>query len=414
MGVDSDQQDMSGLQSPSGDAGGQRGQKPARYDFDIDLSEDTTHTAVIRMVGRERRVLELGPATGYMSKALNEQGCSVVAIELDEDMARLAEEYCERVIVGDLDTLDLEQELGSDRFDVIVAADVLEHLKDPLAALRRLRQFLEPEAGYFVVSLPNIAHGSVRLALLEGHFSYQDLGLLDRTHLRFFTRESIERLFDEAELAIVEISRRELDIGASEVPFDRSGVPDAVMRAIEQDPDARTYQFVLKALPLEQPGLRPLQRRLREQALALETASRQAAEAQELRQAFAAISAREGQLRSSLVEAHDQLLRRDDELRSVKEDLERLESERAEREAERDRLVRENHELWDAQNEARVIIAARDEEIQTLRVRLNRIANSLPFRIWYRIGRLPVIRRAFARRTASYEAELGRRGRSSG
>jgi len=125
----------------------------ARYDFDIDVDTQSTHAKVVRLVGRHKRVLELGCATGYMSRVLRDHGCQVVGVELDAAMAARAEAYCDRLIVGDLDRLDLAEGLGDDRFDVIVAADILEHLKDPWAVLRSLRPYLRP-GGYLVASLP--------------------------------------------------------------------------------------------------------------------------------------------------------------------------------------------------------------------------------------------------------------------
>jgi hypothetical protein len=242
-------------------------------------------------------------------------------------MAEQAAEFCERVIVADLDVVDLDSELGSDRFDVIVAADVLEHTKDPLAVLRRLREFLAPE-GFFVISLPNVAHGSVRLALLEGTFRYQKRGLLDKTHLRFFTRESIEELLDEAELGMAEIFDQELNIDASEVPFDRTKVSPVLLQALEQDPDARTYQFVIKAIPFELPGLRQIQRRMRDLAAEVGRLSAEAgrlseenARLREAQLALAEISSREGQLRASLIDAHEQIFQRDLEIAQLREEI---------------------------------------------------------------------------------------------
>jgi 2-polyprenyl-3-methyl-5-hydroxy-6-metoxy-1,4-benzoquinol methylase len=290
------------------------GQAP-RYDFDaIDLESGSTHADVVLLVGEHRRVLELGPATGYMSRAFKARGCTVVGIELDAEMARQAEPHLERLIVGDLDELDLEAELGDERFDAIVAADVLEHLVDPLAVLRRLEPFLADD-GAFVLSIPNVAHGSVRLALLEGRFDYQDIGLLDRTHKTFFTRQSLEQMLDDAELGLAELRRHDLNLDASEVPFDPAAVPEDLRRRLDEDPDARTYQFVVKAVPMSRPGLREVQKRLREAAVAradaeaarteMELALRHArAEAAELTQALS----RQGELRRSLIEAHDQLL----------------------------------------------------------------------------------------------------------
>lgn len=220
-----------------------------RYDFDeIDLDSGNVHADVVDFVEPGSRVLELGPATGYMSRAFVGRGCSVVGIEFDPGMAQRAAAACERVIIGDLDQLDLASELGDDRFDAIVSADVIEHLKDPLGALRRLRPFLK-EGGRFVISLPNIAHASVRLALLSGRFEYRDRGLLDSTHLRFFTRETFERLLDEADLNLVELRPHGLPAAASEIKFDERALPAGLVEALEADPDARAYQFVALVFP---------------------------------------------------------------------------------------------------------------------------------------------------------------------
>jgi hypothetical protein len=196
---------------------------------------------------------------------------------------------------------------------VIVAADVLEHLKDPLATLRSLRPYLDPD-GYFVISVPNVAHGSVRMALLTGHFDYREIGLLDSTHLRFFTRESFECLLDEAELGLAALHRHELNLDASEVSFDADALPAALREKLESEPDARTYQFVVKAIPMPQEGLREIQARLHELVRLRAAAARTEeleARTEELEQRLAEIGGREGELRRSLIEAHDQLLRRD-------------------------------------------------------------------------------------------------------
>jgi SAM-dependent methyltransferase len=296
-----------------------------------------------------------------------------VGIEVDRAMAELAERFCERVIVGDLDELDLDAELGSDRFDVVIAADVLEHLKDPLSALRRLRGFLN-EGGYFVISLPNVAHGSVRIALLQGHFNYRELGLLDATHLRFFTRESIDELLDEADLAVAEVFHQQLDIDASEVPFDRERVPADVLEQLAEDPDARTYQFVVKAIALDTPGLRELQRRMRELAhenAAKETTARGFAE-------------REAQLRGALVAAHDQMLRRDAE------------------------ILRLQDAVKAAQDEA----ATQRSNAARLRVRLERITNLPPFRVYSMLTSLRAFKSIRAARLEAYNRALRRAGHS--
>lgn len=352
-----------------------------RYAQEIDLGSDSTHARVVHLIGSDRHVLELGPATGFMTHVLRERGCTVVAIEVDPEMANVAGQYCERIIVGDLDELDLDAELGTDRFDVIAAADVLEHLRDPLSVLRRLRKFLKP-GGHFVVSLPNIAHGSVRIALLQGHFNYQNVGLLDTTHLRFFTRESIGQLFDEAELAVAQIFHQPRDIEASEVPFNVGDVPPEVLEELARDPEARTYQFVIKAVALDAPGLRELQRRLRE--LAHENAELRDAFAEQ-RETEAKVTGRERELRGALISAHDQTLRRDEEIHRLQEKLKSV-----------------NRELTSV-HESRI---AAEEAAKRLRVRLARITNSPPARAYAMLSTVPGFKRVRAARAAGYERAL--------
>ena len=164
------------------------------YSADASL-EQGAHGIVLRMVGSDKRVLELGCATGSVTKVLAQRGCRVTAIEIDPDAAQQAKEWAEEIIVGDLDTMDLPAALGEAEFDVIVAADVLEHLRDParclLACVERLAL-----GGEVVLSIPNVAHGDLRLALLQGQFQYRPLGLLDESHLRFFTRDALEQFLD--------------------------------------------------------------------------------------------------------------------------------------------------------------------------------------------------------------------------
>jgi 2-polyprenyl-3-methyl-5-hydroxy-6-metoxy-1,4-benzoquinol methylase len=353
-----------------------------RYDFDaIDIESGSTHADVVLLVGENRRVLELGPATGYMSRAFKDRGCTVVGIEVDAAMAQRAAPHLDRVIVGDLDGLDLESELGDERFDAIVAADVLEHLVDPLAVLRRLEPFLSDE-GAFVLSIPNVAHGSVRLALLEGQFDYQDIGLLDRTHKTFFTRQGLEQMLDDADLGLAVLHRHDLVLEASEVPFDAAAVPDEVRRRLDEDPDARTYQFVVKAVPMGRPGLRELQRRLREQAVAradaetargdLELALKHVrAEAAELGAALAQIGSREGEVRRSLIEAHDQMLSREAELSTVRHDLQRATDELA-----RERELRRGDQAWSA--EQAKAIEDQIRQIRELNAQMRRLRRTSP------------------------------------
>ena len=136
------------------------------------------------------RVLEFGCAAGYVSRVLrDERRCRVTGFEYSPAMAQQAEPFCERVVVGDIEDFSLWERL-TPPYDVAMFGDVLEHLRDPEAVLRRCRDVLQPD-GRLIVSIPNIAHYTVRLALLFGRFDYTQYGILDSTHLHFYTRKSL-------------------------------------------------------------------------------------------------------------------------------------------------------------------------------------------------------------------------------
>jgi 2-polyprenyl-3-methyl-5-hydroxy-6-metoxy-1,4-benzoquinol methylase len=209
----------------------------------------STHSKIVSLVPPATRVLEFGCATGYMSEVLkNRLGCTVTGVEIDPEAAALAERHTERVIVGDAEKIDYAAELAGEEFDVVLFADVLEHLKEPGDVLRRIRPFLA-ENGDVIASIPNIAHGSVRLALLGGEFRYRDWGLLDDTHLRFFTRASIQDLFEETGYVVTHWLRQRLDVGETEISVPQ--VPEAVREWLASDPESTTYQFVLRAVASE-------------------------------------------------------------------------------------------------------------------------------------------------------------------
>lgn len=153
------------------------------------------HTKLLEAVGTGKRVLDVGCSSGYLSEPLSQRGNTLVGIELDPGAAHEAERFCERVLVGDLETMELPLEPAS--FDVVLCGDVIEHLRDPGAALARLRPFLKP-GGTLVVSTPNIANWAMRLALLGGRWRYTDRGFLDRTHTHLFTRRTLVETIERA------------------------------------------------------------------------------------------------------------------------------------------------------------------------------------------------------------------------
>ena len=146
-------------------------------------------TKIVKMVPEHSRVLEIGCASGTISKFLSQtRRCTVTGIEVNAKAAAEANAFCQTIIVADVEQDALERVVDGP-FDVIILADVLEHLRDPETVLRKTKTHLTP-SGAVLLSLPNVAHWSVRSALLRGRFDYTYGGLLDDTHLRFFTYDS--------------------------------------------------------------------------------------------------------------------------------------------------------------------------------------------------------------------------------
>jgi SAM-dependent methyltransferase len=163
-----------------------------RYDF---ARLGPAHLAVVGEVPAGAHVLEIGCATGYMTAELARLGCDVSVVDVSPVAVAAAARYATQTLVHDLDAGRLPGTLGT--FDRIVLADVLEHLRDPEAALADLRVLLKPH-GRVVVSIPNVAFWRIRLSLARGRWAYTDQGILDRTHLHFYTRATLHELAAQA------------------------------------------------------------------------------------------------------------------------------------------------------------------------------------------------------------------------
>ena len=221
----------------------------SHYSQRVDLENwNSSQSLAVLSIPPGSRVLDLGTADGSVARALKNRGCTVWGIESDGQLAEAALRVCDRVIVADLETGDAFDMLSDETFDVVLALDVLEHLRDPAPVLRRAATYLTPK-GTAIVSIPNITHGALRLSLLEGRFNYTEQGLLDRTHLRFFDRRGAERLMSEAGLTITQHLRVRRELDETEIAVNRDGVSPELLQSLARDPDATTYQFVFVAEP---------------------------------------------------------------------------------------------------------------------------------------------------------------------
>jgi SAM-dependent methyltransferase len=153
--------------------------------------------------GNPRRVLEIGCAAGQTLAYFKTRGAEYVAgIEISPDVAEIARGRAEvdEVLVGNIEQMELSYPDNS--FDLIIAGHVLEHLVDPWTVLRRLHSLLRP-GGQLIGALPNIRYHSVVLPLLfKGKWQYQQSGIMDWTHLRFFSQHTIEELLESTGFSI--------------------------------------------------------------------------------------------------------------------------------------------------------------------------------------------------------------------
>ena len=219
------------------------------------LDQNSSLYFMLQRVGRRKDVLDIGCSSGYFAKLLSGHDCNVTGIDVNPDVTEKAAKYCTKVHTADLDFTPLAEVVEGKTFDVIVFGDILEHLRNPAAVLDEARRLLRPD-GYVVASIPNIAHGAIRLALLKGNFDYQEMGILDETHLRFFTLKTTEELFVEAGYEIRTIDRTKVDVfdnaseGSAVPAISRDEFPEATVEQILSDPESSTLQYVVQAYPL--------------------------------------------------------------------------------------------------------------------------------------------------------------------
>ncbi|MBD1862952.1 MULTISPECIES: glycosyltransferase [Trichocoleus] len=220
------------------------------------LDDNNSHKKMLQLIGNNKHVIDFGCATGYLAQFLSQRGCKVTGIEVNPEAAKTAENYCEQVIVADLDLVSLAEILPEKKFDVAVFGDVLEHLRNPWQLLKATIQLLKPD-GYIVASIPNISHGAIRLALLKGRFEYSQLGILDDTHLRFFTHETVKKLFEDTGYFVDCLERTKLPVffPSPLIPqVVREEFDESTLQLVEQAEESDTLQFVLKAYPLSLEG----------------------------------------------------------------------------------------------------------------------------------------------------------------
>jgi 2-polyprenyl-3-methyl-5-hydroxy-6-metoxy-1,4-benzoquinol methylase len=226
----------------------------SRLNYEYAVHSNSSATKVARMVGTGKRVLELGCGPGMITRLLASQQCKVTALELDGNALQVAAKYCETGHICDLnDPIWPTKLIDVEKFDVIVAGDVLEHLLNPWATAEYLTPLLADD-GHIVISLPHAGHNAVIACLFASDFPYQPWGLLDRTHIRFFGMHNIQALCEQAGLKIVEVDYVLKQPEQTEFARRWRQLPAVTRLALAANPFGTVYQVVVKAVPTTTPG----------------------------------------------------------------------------------------------------------------------------------------------------------------
>lgn len=190
------------------------------------------HRTLLPMISPGTSVLDIGSGSGALTSFLVQKAkCTVTAVDLTPELIANAAPYTSKTVTGSIEDASTWEQIDG-TFDYIVFADVLEHLANPGTALQRCKAFLT-DGGSVIASIPNVAYYRVRQDLLLGRFDYGPFGILDKTHLRFFTAKTVRSLFDESGYEVTEFLR------VFTSPKNRM-----LGRAF---PNAFTYEFILKS-----------------------------------------------------------------------------------------------------------------------------------------------------------------------
>jgi len=217
-------------------------------------NKNNSHTIAIDFLleksnNRFLKILDVGCSEGYLGGYLKNLGHTVLGVEMNSQAAHKAGLVLDSVYNGSIS--DYFSHHKDEKFDAILFGDVLEHIADPNEVLEICHHHLNEE-GFIIASLPNIAHAAIRAMLLEGRWEYADLGILDRTHLRFFTKASAHELFVEADYDIERVGQVHLPIEMvnqlCNLQLNQKYI-DMVNNLVSAEPDAMVFQNIFLAEP---------------------------------------------------------------------------------------------------------------------------------------------------------------------
>lgn len=216
------------------------------YNFQLDLDTVNTMSVINQWIEPKTDILEFGPAEGRLTKFLTEEKeCRVTIVEIDAEAGEKASHYAAKSYIG-------EERGNIERFywlkegtgyDYIIFADVLEHLSIPEKVISECKSILKPK-GKILISIPNITHNSIIIDLFNGKFEYSETGLLDRTHIHFFSYESFVKMLHDCKFRICDMVPIYSRVGNNEIANNYQDVPVEVAKHLRKRAEGSIYQYV--------------------------------------------------------------------------------------------------------------------------------------------------------------------------
>lgn len=224
-----------------------------RYDMDyenlknlIAVGAEHSLPVINAHISAGTEILEFGSSSGYFTRYLKkEKNVDVDIVEVDAHCAQQALKYSRDACVCDIEDYAWKNEFAGRKYDHILFADVLEHLRDPWRVLGEAAGMLKDD-GSILISVPNIAHAQILACLYNNDFSYSDVGILDRSHLRFFTELTLRQMIENAGLrisALTPVVSPFLSHGCG-TRLNMTNIPGNLQKILKNKPHAHTKQFV--------------------------------------------------------------------------------------------------------------------------------------------------------------------------
>lgn len=232
-----------------------------KYDFQLDLGDNTSTGKMIAAIKDNSKILEFGPGNGRMTEYLvKEKNCDVSIVEFDPELYKHVMTFSNDGYLGNIEEYKWCDHFQNQTFDYILFADVLEHLLHPEETLKQVRPFLKEE-GRILITFPNLAHNAVLIDLFNNKLTWRPTGLLDATHKTFYTQAGFEKVFNEQQLFIAEEDYTFAPVETIEIGSEYRDLPKQIQYYFRTRPYGEVYQyfFSLSKKEIQNPIIHPLQ-----------------------------------------------------------------------------------------------------------------------------------------------------------